>query len=274
MPPRRTWPKASSSPVARLGHAADRLGPLGDDDDRREAGLEPAADQLADLLEVEGLLRDQDHVGAAGEPGVEGDPAGVAAHHLDDQHPVVAVGGRVQAVDRLHRDVDRGVEAEGVVGGAEVVVDRLRHADDLDAVLVVEARRRAQRVLAADRDQPVDAGGLQVLGDPLRAAVLARTGWSARSRGSCRRGAGCRAPRAPRAGGCRPPAARASRRGSRRTRGRRRSTPLRTIARITAFSPGQSPPPVSTPIRIGSALGSSARRRDGVGSGTTRGGER
>src|SRR3954453_15745366 len=26
-------------------------------------------------------------------------------------------------------------------------------------------------------------------------------------------------------------------------------TPLRTIARITAFSPGQSPPPVSTPIR-------------------------
>src|SRR5436305_4017659 len=26
--------------------------------------------------------------------------------------------------------------------------------------------------------------------------------------------------------------------------------PLRTIARITAFSPGQSPPPVSTPMRI------------------------
>jgi hypothetical protein len=25
---------------------------------------------------------------------------------------------------------------------------------------------------------------------------------------------------------------------------------LRTIARITAFNPGQSPPPVSTPIRI------------------------
>ena len=80
------------------------------------------------------LLGDQDHVGAAGEAGVEGDPAGVAAHHLDDQDPVVAVGGGVQAVDRLHRDVDRGVEAEGVVGGAEVVVDRLRHPDDVDAV--------------------------------------------------------------------------------------------------------------------------------------------
>src|SRR4029450_721635 len=28
-------------------------------------------------------------------------------------------------------------------------------------------------------------------------------------------------------------------------------TPLRTIARITAFRPGQSPPPVRTPIRMG-----------------------
>ncbi len=130
IPPRRTWPKASSCRPRALGHPADRLGALGDDDDRREVAVEAAADQLADPLEVERQLGDQDHVGAAGEPGVEGDPAGVAAHHLDDQHPVVAVGGRVEAVDRLHRDVDRGVEAEGVVGGAEVVVDRLRHADD------------------------------------------------------------------------------------------------------------------------------------------------
>src|SRR5215470_6235661 len=31
-------------------------------------------------------------------------------------------------------------------------------------------------------------------------------------------------------------------------------TPVRTKARITAFSPGQSPPPVSTPIRMGATL--------------------
>src|SRR3954462_6173825 len=30
------------------------------------------------------------------------------------------------------------------------------------------------------------------------------------------------------------------------------STPLRTTARITALSPGQSPPPVSTPMRTSS----------------------
>src|SRR6516164_11195977 len=30
--------------------------------------------------------------------------------------------------------------------------------------------------------------------------------------------------------------------------------PVRTKARITAFSPGQSPPPVSTPMRMGATL--------------------
>ena len=143
MPPRRTWPKASSSLVVGARHRRPSAGrPRRRRRSARTGCSKRRPTQLADPLEVEGPLGDQDHVGAAGEAGVEGDPAGVAAHHLDDQHPVVAVGGGVQAVDRLHRDVDRGVEAEGVVGGAEVVVDRLRHADDVHAVLVVQARRR------------------------------------------------------------------------------------------------------------------------------------
>ena len=158
--------------VLRARHAAQRLGALGDDDDRREVAGEAAPDQVADLADVELALRDEDDVGAAGETGVEGDPAGVAAHHLDDQDPVVAVGGGVEPVDRLHRDVDRGVEAEGVVGGAEVVVDRLRHADHVEPVLGVQPRGRAQRVLAADRDQAVDPGRLEVGGDPRRAVVV------------------------------------------------------------------------------------------------------
>ena len=56
------------------------------------------------------------------------DTLGVATR-LADEDPVVRLGGGVQPVDRLHRDVDRGVEAEGEVGAGQVVVDRLRHAD-------------------------------------------------------------------------------------------------------------------------------------------------
>jgi hypothetical protein len=102
---------------------------------------------------------------------VERDPARVAAHDLDDQRPLVALGRGVEPVDRAHRDVHRRVEPERVVRGAEVVVDRLRHADDPDA-RVVQLRGHAERVLAPDRDQPVDPVALQVLGDALDPALL------------------------------------------------------------------------------------------------------
>ena len=152
-------------------HAALGQGALGDDDDRRVLALEALLDVVADALDRERDLGDEDHVRAARDAGVEGDPAGVAAHHLDDQRALVALGRGVEAVDRAHRDVDGGVEAEGVVGGAQVVVDRLRHADDVEALLV-EPRRDAQRVLAADRDQAVDAIALERLAHALDAALL------------------------------------------------------------------------------------------------------
>ncbi len=109
-------------------------------------------------------------------PGVQGDPAGVAAHHLDDEDPVVGLGGGVQPVDRLGRDVHRRVEAEGEVGAGEVVVDGLGYADHIDAE-VGQLGRDPEGVLAADRDQRVDAVLGEVRLDLLHAAVdLERVG--------------------------------------------------------------------------------------------------
>ena len=86
------------------------------------------------------------------------------------------LGRGVQPVDRLHRDVDGGVEAERVVGGIEVVVDGLGHPDHVDADLA-QLGRDAQRVLAADRDQGVDGQVMQVGDDLLDAALdLERVG--------------------------------------------------------------------------------------------------
>ncbi len=147
-------------PVARLQRPLARRRALGDDDDREAAAALVAAAQVRDdLLDVERPLGHEDRVGAAGDARVRGDPAGVAAHHLDDHHAVVRLGGRVQAVDRVGDDLHGRLEAERHVGAAEVVVDRLRHADDRHAV-AVQAQRDAERVLAADRDQRVDARGL------------------------------------------------------------------------------------------------------------------
>ena len=142
---------------ARLAGLVRELVALADDDDReRLPARVPALDLVAALLDRDRLLGDQDHVRAAGDPAHDRDPAGVPAHHLDDHHAVVRLRGRVQPVDRLGRDRDRGVEAERVVRRREVVVDRLRHADDRELVLAVEPRRDAERVLAADRDQRVE----------------------------------------------------------------------------------------------------------------------
>jgi hypothetical protein len=97
---------------------------------------------------------------------VQGDPSGVAAHDLDHEGAVVALGRGVQPVDGLHRDVHRGVEAERVVGGVEVVVDGLGDPDDGDVELC-ELRRYAEGVLATDGNQRVDSHRRQVLLDSL-----------------------------------------------------------------------------------------------------------
>ena len=166
-----------------------------------------------------------------------------------DHHAVVRLGGRVQAVDRLGRDRHGGVEAEGVVGGGEVVVDRLRHADDREVLLPVEPGRDAERVLAPDRDERVERGLAEVLEHAVDRVRLE----GVRPRGADDRPAPRENPRdltgperlesAPRRAPSSP------------ARIPSTSCPwendLRPTALMTAFRPGQSPPPVRTPMRTG-----------------------
>ena len=130
---------------------------LGDHHDREVRALAvPVLDARAHVVDVERHLGHQHDVGAAGDAGVDRDPPRVAAHHLDHHHPVVALRRGVQPVDGIGRDLHRGVEAEGEVGGGEVVVDRLGHADHRDARLVAQPGGHAEGVLAADGDERVD----------------------------------------------------------------------------------------------------------------------
>ena len=149
-----------------------QLAALADDHDREVlAARVPFPDRLRDLLEVDGDLGDEDHVGSAGDAAHHRDPAGVAAHHLDDHDAVVGFGRRVEAVDRLGCDEHGRVEAERVVRAREVVVDRLRDSDHRQLMLCVQARRDAERVLAADRDERVELRGSKVLENVVDTAV-------------------------------------------------------------------------------------------------------
>ena len=107
---------------------------------------------------------------------MQGYPAGVPAHDLNDEPAVVGLGRRAHSVDRLGRDHHRSVEPEGVVGCGQVVVNRLWHPDDTEPI-VGELLGYTQCVLAADRDQRVDASILDVRPDSVQPTVdLVRVG--------------------------------------------------------------------------------------------------
>ena len=164
---------------------------LGDDDDRvRRAVGVARPQQLADRIGVVGPLGHEDRVGAGRDPGVGRDPAGVPTHHLDDDHAVVRLRRRAQPVDRVGRDLHRGVKAERHLGPAEVVVDRLGHPDDRDAAARSGgSRRRAcpRRRSRSARRRPAPRARR---GSARCRRRRRRTGWCARCRGSCRRGRG------------------------------------------------------------------------------------
>ena len=88
----------------------------------------------------------------------------MSAHHLDEHHALVRLGGAVQPVDGLGGHLQRGVVSECHIGAVDVVVDGLRHPDHRH-VLLGQPVRGGQRALAADRDQHVDAVVLERLLD-------------------------------------------------------------------------------------------------------------
>jgi hypothetical protein len=121
-------------------------------------------DVVANLLDAEGDFGDQDDVGAAGDSGVQGDPARVASHHFDDHDAVMRFGGGVDAVDGVGGDVDGGVKTEGHVGSGKVVVDGLGNSDDGEALLG-EIETDLLSAVTADDNQRVKPHGLCVVDD-------------------------------------------------------------------------------------------------------------
>ena len=123
-------------------------------------------DSRGDRVDVVRELREQDDVGAAADSGVEGDPPRIPSHHLDDHDAPVRLGRRVQAIDGVGGKGHRGIEPEAIGGADDVVVDRLRHADDWDAELA-EPMRKAERAVAANHHEAAKSHAVKHLDDPV-----------------------------------------------------------------------------------------------------------
>ena len=102
----------------------------------------------------------------------------VPAHDLHDAGPLVGLHGVGQLVDALDGRVGRGVEADGVVRAADVVVDGGGHAHGVDA-RGGQLLGAPEGAVAADGDDPVDArvlAGADRLRHPLGGGELLAAG--------------------------------------------------------------------------------------------------
>ena len=107
-------------------------------------------------------------------------PAGIPAHHLYNHHTVMTTRRRMQLIYRLGSRSYRRIESESNVGPEQIVVNRLRHTHNDDA-LFRKRRRRCHRTVTADTYQCIDTMILQslntVIGKILRLHLTADLHW-------------------------------------------------------------------------------------------------
>ena len=99
---------------------------------------------------------DQHHVGAAGNTGVQGDPAHLMTHDFHNKRAPVRGGRGMDAVDGVGGDIHRALETERHIGAPKVVIDRFGQANHVEAFLA-EQVGGFLRSVAAQHNQTVEA---------------------------------------------------------------------------------------------------------------------
>ena len=90
---------------------------------------------LINSLVAKWMLRNQNEVGLPGHSRPQRQMPGVASHDFDDLYPTVRACGRARALDDLRDVAQRRVEAERVIRSRQILIYRLRHANDTHAFL-------------------------------------------------------------------------------------------------------------------------------------------
>lgn len=148
--------------------AVSRAGAFRHADDAESLALAaPLDQQFVHLRQVVWNFRDEDDVRSACDPGAERQPAGVASHHFDHHHAVMAHRGGVDLVQAFPGRLHRGVKAEGLIASFQIIVDRLGHADAVDAV-ADEIGRAGHGAIAADADDRIEFVRRDMFDDAVR----------------------------------------------------------------------------------------------------------
>ena len=139
-------------------HGATGNGALGNKDDRRILALaEPSVNQFFQLVNLGGYFGNDSRLGTRGDGAVQGEESRFASHDLDEEQARVTACGVADAVHTPHDGVQCRVIADGVVGTGQIVVDGARKAHDGEVKLAGKLAGAAQRAVAADHHQRVNA---------------------------------------------------------------------------------------------------------------------
>ncbi|OIQ65343.1 hypothetical protein GALL_531000 [mine drainage metagenome] len=130
------------------------------------------ANLLGHLVQTEGNFGHQDGVRIAGNAGMQGNPASVAAHHLNHHHALMTLGRAVQAVQALGGETNCRVKAEGGERFVQVVVNGFGHTHHTQAFLM-QGVGNGQRAVAANGHQCVNLVRGKVSQDFVRAVDFA-----------------------------------------------------------------------------------------------------
>ncbi len=158
-------------------------GAFRDDDDGMAPLLDPPVQEVQEptvTVKSEGHFRDEHHVRVAvRQRRVTGQKSRMPAHELHHANTV----GRGRRLDvrspyRLGRLPERRLKTKALVDVGNVVVDRLRDADNSDLVTSFardpgKLKRAAQRAVTADDEQNGDAHPFQAVNDLLRVLLPA-----------------------------------------------------------------------------------------------------
>ena len=125
-------------------------------DDDREAGssLVSVLDRIDDLVDIIRDLRQQDDICAGSHACIEGKPADLVAHDLNNEDAAVGAGRRMDLVNSSRCNIHRALETEGHIRAPEVIVDRLGKRDDIQAFLG-ETVSRLGGAVASEHDKAV-----------------------------------------------------------------------------------------------------------------------
>ena len=146
------------------GEVVAHFDTLGDDGDEVGASFFfLLAQAFSHDVEVVFDFGDEANFSSASESAHGCEVAAMTTHDFDNEGTGKGAGGIADGVDGIENDIERGIDAEAVVGAGNIVVDGGRDAGEGDFEVGVELMKSVEGAVAADDHELADSFFFEVV---------------------------------------------------------------------------------------------------------------